>query len=164
MRDDMDDTFDEDDDADTPAAPERESKDLRLLRKKAKERDDAVSERDNARRELEFFKAGIPDTPQAKYFRKGYDGDLTAEAIRAAAAEVGLVEVETADDAELEEQDGLDRIAAASKGATPTSVASVTPATYADWPRDKRLAFRQRHPDLVGALERGESVKAPAAF
>lgn len=156
--------YDEDEQDEQPTGGQRESRDIRQLRKKAKDYDLIASERDNAKRELEFYKAGIPDTPQAKYFRKGYDGDLTAEAIRAAAAEVGLVEIETADDAELEEQDGLDRIAAASKGATPTSVASVTPATYADWPRDKRLAFRQRHPDLVGALERGESVKAPAAF
>jgi hypothetical protein len=41
---------------------------------------------------LAFAKAGIdPASPQAKYFVKGYDGDLTPEAIRAAAEEAQLI-------------------------------------------------------------------------
>lgn len=43
-------------------------------------------------RELAFVRAGIdPASPQAKYFVKGYDGDLTPEAIRQAAEEAQLI-------------------------------------------------------------------------
>lgn len=46
-----------------------------------------------AERELAFVKAGIdPNLPVAKYFMKGYDGELTADAIRAAAIEAQIVQ------------------------------------------------------------------------
>lgn len=46
-----------------------------------------------AERELAFVKAGIdPNLPVAKYFMKGYDGDLTPDAIRAAAIEAQIVQ------------------------------------------------------------------------
>ena len=45
-----------------------------------------------AQRELTFVKAGInPDDPKARYFVKGYDGDLSVEAIRQAAEEASLI-------------------------------------------------------------------------
>jgi hypothetical protein len=41
---------------------------------------------------MAFVKAGIdPASPQAKYFVKGYDGDLDPEAIRQAAEEAQLI-------------------------------------------------------------------------
>jgi ribosomal protein L12E/L44/L45/RPP1/RPP2 len=46
----------------------------------------------NAKRELAFIKAGInPDDPKMRYFIKGYEGDLTAEAVREAALEAGFL-------------------------------------------------------------------------
>lgn len=43
------------------------------------------------RRELAFAKAGIdPSAPAAKYFVKAYDGELTVEAIKAAAIEANV--------------------------------------------------------------------------
>lgn len=45
-----------------------------------------------AKRELAFTKAGInPDDPKMRYFVKGYEGDLTAEAVRQAALEAGFL-------------------------------------------------------------------------
>lgn len=45
-----------------------------------------------AQRELTFVKAGInPDDPRAKYFVKGYDGELTVDAIRNAASEAAIL-------------------------------------------------------------------------
>lgn len=47
----------------------------------------------SAARELAFVKAGInPDLPIAKYFVKAYDGELTADAIREAGIEAGLLQ------------------------------------------------------------------------
>ena len=45
-----------------------------------------------AARELAFVKAGIdPELPISKYFLKAYDGELTADAIREAGIEAGLL-------------------------------------------------------------------------
>lgn len=65
---------------------------LRKLEKELKAKDQALAEAQAAKRELAFVKAGVPlDNPVAKYFIKGYDGEITPEAIRAAAEEANLV-------------------------------------------------------------------------
>jgi len=65
---------------------------MKQLEKEAKELRKQVAEFAGTQRELAFAKAGIdPALPQAKYFVKGYDGDLTPEAIRAAAEEAQLI-------------------------------------------------------------------------
>jgi hypothetical protein len=152
---------DENDQDEQPAGREsREDHNLKQLRKKAREYDGLVSERDTIKRELEFFKAGIPDTPATRYFRKGYDGDLDVGAIRAAAAEAGFIDVEDESgeiDAEFE---AMERMSDASNGGQPPNTGQITPATYAQWPREKRLAFGSKHPDLLDALKRGEEVRA----
>lgn len=46
-----------------------------------------------AARELAFVRAGIdPNLPISKYFMKGYDGELTPEAIKQAAVEAQLIQ------------------------------------------------------------------------
>jgi hypothetical protein len=46
----------------------------------------------SAKRELSFVKAGVnPDDPAAKWFVKAYDGELSVEAIKAAATEARLL-------------------------------------------------------------------------
>lgn len=53
----------------------------------------ATAENDQLKREMAFLRAGIDDsTPLGKMFVSAYDGELTAEAIRAAALEVGAYE------------------------------------------------------------------------
>ena len=88
----FEDDFNEDD-YDQPASethPVRAR--LKQLEKEAKELRKQVAEFAVTQRELAFAKAGIdPASPQAKYFVKGYDGDLTPEAIRAAAEEAQLI-------------------------------------------------------------------------
>lgn len=57
----------------------------------------------SAARELAFVKAGIdPELPIAKYFVKAYDGDLTADAIREAGIEAGLLKDTQAESIEQE--------------------------------------------------------------
>lgn len=68
---------------------ERESKDSKSALEEANK---ALGEYSSLKREMAFIKAGIdPADPRAKYFVKGYDGELTVEAIKAAAAEVQLL-------------------------------------------------------------------------
>ena len=65
---------------------------MKQLEKEAKELRKQVAEFQTTKREMAFVKAGIdPASPQAKYFVKGYDGDLTPEAIRQAAEEAQLI-------------------------------------------------------------------------
>ena len=62
------------------------------LRKAARRGAKAQKELEMLRKELAFYKAGISmDDPKMRYFVKGYDGEMTAEAIRAAALEAGFI-------------------------------------------------------------------------
>lgn len=102
-------------DDDEPNDGQPDNHNLRQLREKAKKHDDVARERDEARRELAFFKAGIPDTKVAELFRKAYDGDVDPEAIRTAAAEYGLVDPDVPND----ELAAMDRLEKATTGGTP---------------------------------------------
>lgn len=76
-----------------PEAPAAEGDDnavIKELRAKAAKADEAEARAAAAERDLAFTKAGIPDEGVGSYFRKGYDGDLTAEAIKAEAAVSGF--------------------------------------------------------------------------
>jgi hypothetical protein len=85
---------------------------IRQLREKARKHDAVAAERDEARRELAFYKAGIPDNKVAELFKKAYDGDVDPDAIRTAAAEYGLVDP----DVPHEELDAMDRLEKATAG------------------------------------------------
>lgn len=90
MSDFADEYYEEDDQPATEQNPVRAR--MKQLEKEAKELRKQVAEFAVAQRELAFVKAGIdPASPQAKYFVKGYDGELDPEAIRAAAAEAQLI-------------------------------------------------------------------------
>lgn len=65
--------------------------DLRQLREKARAADEANEKLALLERKVLFNEAGIDlSTKGAQYFEKGYAGDLTVEAIKAEAEEVGL--------------------------------------------------------------------------
>lgn len=69
---------------------------MKQLEKEARELRKQVAEFSATQRELAFVKAGIdPASPQAKYFVKGYDGDLNPDAIRQAAEEAQLITPQT---------------------------------------------------------------------
>lgn len=65
---------------------------LRKLEAENKALKEAVAAKAEAERKLAFVEAGIDlSAPAAKYFVKGYDGELTPEAIRLAAEEASLI-------------------------------------------------------------------------
>ena len=87
---------------------------MRELEQQVKAFEAKAKEAEAATRELAFVKAGVdPDSAAAKYFVKGYDGELTAEAIRAAAEEANLVSSEKKEVAG--EQQAWNRVAQASR-------------------------------------------------
>lgn len=69
-----------------------ESVDIKELRDAAKQGREAAKQAAALARENAFLKAGVnPEDPKAKYFVKGYDGELTAEAIQTEAKVLGLL-------------------------------------------------------------------------
>ena len=65
---------------------------MRELESEVKSLRQQAEEAKSAQRELAFVKAGVDlSSGMSKYFVKAYDGDLTPEAIRVAAAEANLI-------------------------------------------------------------------------
>lgn len=93
---------------------------MKQLEKEARELRKQVAEFSATQRELAFVKAGIdPASPQAKYFVKGYDGDITPEAIREAAVEAQLITPLASEDADKQAWKQSNKIAAGSESAPP---------------------------------------------
>lgn len=87
MSDNYTDDFEDDfEDADVETSP-------RGLRRAANKSKKLENELSTLRRELAFTKAGInPDDPRMRYFVKGYDGELSSEAVRQAAMDAGFLQ------------------------------------------------------------------------
>lgn len=69
-----------------------EQGDIKSLRRAANSKKKLEQELNEAKRQLAFAKAGIdPDDPKMRYFAKGYDGEMTAAAVRQAALEAGFL-------------------------------------------------------------------------
>lgn len=74
-------------------ASDGENEVIRTLRQQAKEAGrEARAEAEAAKREVAFLKAGIdPDDPQQGYFVRGYQGEVSATAIKEAAEAAGFI-------------------------------------------------------------------------
>lgn len=89
------DDFSDDDQTESQSNPVRQR--MKQLEKENRETKKLLAELQNQAKELAFVKAGLDmNSPMAKYFVKGYDGDLTPEAIREAAMEAQLITPEPA--------------------------------------------------------------------
>ena len=87
----MDSNFDDFDEQDSGRNPLRDR--MKQLEAENAELKARAEEASTAARELAFVKAGIdPNLPITKYFVKAYDGELTADAIREAGIEAGLLQ------------------------------------------------------------------------
>ena len=113
--------YDDDDDQsnEPPQNPVRAR--MKQLEKEAKELRRQVAEFSQASREMNFMKAGIAtDDPKFKYFVKGYDGELSPEAIRQAAEEAQLITPQSNPmDSDKQAWQQSNRIAAGSETAPP---------------------------------------------
>ena len=98
------DVYDDDYQTGTDEQPDRNPlrDQLRKTEKALKEAREQGEANAKAARTLEFVKAGVPLTkpdgspnPMASYFVNGYDGDLTPDAIKAAATEAGIISAPT---------------------------------------------------------------------
>lgn len=66
--------------------------DIKELREAAERGKQSQARAEQLERQVAFMKAGVdPDDPRAKYLYKGYEGDLTPDAIRAEAQAAGVL-------------------------------------------------------------------------
>lgn len=143
------DDFDEDDDFDEK--PQRTDAEWAELRRAKKAKEKAERELAQLRRERAFAKAGIdPDDPRTAYFVKGYDGDITPEAIRAEAIQAGFIAEEGDDPNPADVQAGQD-ITEAALGAIPEGGAFADSGALDE-------AFRQGGTDGMLAYLREQGV------
>lgn len=105
--------LEDDEETDTPQIRKiRQSN--RQLKKEMRDLRQAADAGKEATRRLALLDAKLPETPQVKFFLDHYDGDLTAEAIRSAAASYGFIEPDAAVNAEVK---GIDQMSQAAAGA-----------------------------------------------
>lgn len=90
---------------------------MKQLEKELREANKQLAATAEASKKLAFLEAGVPlDSPMAKYFIKGYDGDLNPEAIREAALEAQLIApAQKVDDTDKQAWRETNRIAAGSE-------------------------------------------------
>jgi hypothetical protein len=98
----------------TPKDPVRAR--MKQLEKELQQSKQALAEAEALKKEMAFIKAGIPmDNPMAKYFVKGYDGEVSPEAIRTAAEEAQLIQKAVDDAKAKSEVDAWNRVTRASR-------------------------------------------------
>lgn len=122
---DLDDTYDDGTDENEQSADtsqQNRGEEPGWRKRLTSDRDKAKAERDALKRENAFLKAGVnPEDSKAKWLVKGYDGELTPEAIKQAAVEAGLLEVDDeADDIPDAERQAHERIAGNATGGRST--------------------------------------------
>lgn len=156
---------DHDDDTDEQPTPDqrRDNKDIRQLRADAKRAKTLEKENADLRKQVAFSAVQLPDNPQAKYFRDTYQGDLSPEAVLAAAQLHGFAEVDEEEVVDQDERDAHQRTRQAADGGRPAG-GQLTPADVAEWSSERVMRFRKAYPDHFEALKRGEEVRAPANF
>lgn len=108
---------DDDDDFEVDEKPQRTDSEWAELRRAKKAKEKAEKELSDMRKQVTFQKAGIDvDDPKFSYFVKGYDGELTAEAIRDEAVKAGFLQAQTEPEADQTPVEAQARIAQAAGG------------------------------------------------
>lgn len=133
------------DDEDDDLEPDDGNNLRKQLRQSQKTNKALAAERDellSIRKENAFLKAGLPDTPQVKFFQEHYSGDPTPEAINTAAAEFGFVP-------------SVDQQTQAEVAAIGTQSEA---ATGAEMPPDQREQMMKEFAETVARGGNGEEV------
>ena len=136
---------------------------LRKLRKAAEKAAELEAKLAEAERRETFALAGIPlDDPAARYFVKAYDGEMTPEAIKAAAVQARVIQ---GTQPTAEEIAGHQAAANAAAGAEPVGVGPNLQAQLAEMakkqfgPADE--VARQAHIAEIARLARENNLRIP---
>lgn len=149
--DDLNDQDDGDDAESTETNPPRRN----FRRQLEEERDALRAERDRLQREVTFSRVLGPaaQSPQAKWFLKGYDGELTDEAVQAAAREAGLLQTANTNPTQTQQPANLPPF---SQGMSPTEMAAHQRMANLNSPAN---AANSAPPDLLAQLEAASHIK-----
>lgn len=121
----------------------------RALEAKASRADELEVELEAVKRQAAFIEAGITSAnPASKYFMKAYDGELTADAIRAEATAAGFLQTSTppppGPDPSLSAHA---RVAAASEGAAPNPTTDLIEGINQAQTPEEVMALMSSHTD-----------------
>jgi hypothetical protein len=122
---------------------------IRDLEEKAGRVGELEAQLAEVKRQAAFVEAGITSAnPAAKYFMKGYDGELTPDAIRAEATAAGFLQTTPAQ-APPPDQSAAQhaRVAAASEGAAPTPTTDLIEGINQAQTADEVMALMSSHTD-----------------
>lgn len=125
---------------------------IRALEDKARRVDELAAEVENLKQQSIFTAAlaGV-DHPGLDYFRKGYSGEMTADAIRSAATEAGFLQTPAAappaPPAQTSELSQYGRIVEASTGATPVPTTDLTVGINSAQSVEEVMALMSSHID-----------------
>lgn len=137
---DFDFELDEAEDVDSRALDPGIRKQLRQTKKLQAERDAAFAELESFKRDVTFTKLGISEDGIGRLFRKAYDGDVTPEAVLAAAEEYGIIQRQRSNeqsgysetDAELQQLARVQGATVGSSGSNPVAPEQKIAAGLAD--------------------------------
>lgn len=130
--------------------------DFAWRRKQQKAVRDAQAEAQAAKREAAFLRAGInPDDARLSYFVKGYDGDLTADAITKAAVDAGFLAPPPPDPQQVQQQQDTTTLA---RVAGYTAEAQSAPGAEEAAIAAMREAVESGGPDALAAYLRSQGV------
>lgn len=134
------------DEFDDEPQQQQENANLQRLRENAKWAKQNRPRLTALERENAFLKAGIPvEDKAATYFVKGYDGALDPDAIRAAAAEIGLVQAPPEHGIPADEAAALRRTQALGNDSQSPVLNQVTEAEFNDMSMPERQRFLAQH-------------------
>lgn len=141
--------------------------DLRKLRKLAKKSGDHAAEVGRLQREVAVLKAGLSLKPsQLKALWSVHEGELTPEALKATASDLGFVEAEEEETAEdTQAREAAQQVQRATAGATPPGKSALlSPKDVEGWSQEKQMRFLRKHRDEWEALKRQETVTNPGGI
>lgn len=135
---------------------QQEPEHIKDLRAKAKRASELETELEQFRRKDAFRDAGIdPSNPQQKYFMRGYEGELTPEAIRNEAIQAGYLTDPDADakGQELAGHDRMDAAAAGTQGQVPKDPDLNAMIANAKSETEVLQLLAQHRPEMVAPIE-----------
>lgn len=146
-----------------PAQTTIHNAELRKLRKAAKEAEEWKQKVAEMERRETFALAGVPlDDPAARYFVRGYDGEMTPEAIKAAAVQARIIQAPPTTPEEIAAHQAAANAAA---GADPVGVGPNLQAQLAEMQRKQfgpnDDVARQAHIADIARLARENGIRIP---
>lgn len=158
---------DQDEDLEGAEQPDESGKvaikleDLRKLRKSAKRSDAHAGEVEGLKREVAVLRAGLNLKPQQlKALWSVHEGEMTPEALKQTAGDLGFVEIEEETEEDTQAREAATAIQRATAGATPPGKSALlTAESLTGWTQEKQMRFRVQHPQEWAAILRDPEAK-----